>query len=144
MDKVPEIVKEFISYNPETGELRYIKSPRPRIKKGDSVGCKNDRGALTFMMRKNRLAAHRVAWYLATGEQPAKILHKNGNKSDNRLANLVNIKGRGITKIESGYLVRIPCWYSGEKRQVYLGAYSTIEQAEAAIEKYMLSHKSLK
>ena len=42
--------------------------------------------------------AHRVAWVMATGEQPIVIDHINGVKHDNRLANLRSVSIRDNNK----------------------------------------------
>lgn len=67
------------------------------------------------------IKAHRAIWALATGEWPEAIDHINGNRTDNRLANL-----RAVTTAENNRNVRQRrdnasgvtgvCWDAGRKK----------------------------
>jgi hypothetical protein len=96
-------------------------------------------------------AAHRVVWFLCTGEQPASHLdHKNRNRLDNRLPNLrpatpsqnqanSGDRGRALPKrvyaTKSG---RFRAWIQVNRRQRCLGIFNT---AEEALEAYMRAAK---
>lgn len=84
-----EAVREFISYDPESGALTWIKG-RSNVRAGTSAGTRTDeRGYLVVIFKRRRFYAHRLAWFLSNGEWPAgDIDHINGNPGDNRLANL--------------------------------------------------------
>lgn len=64
-------------YNPETGEL------------WREAGGSDTRGYGHVQFQGLRHLSHRVAWFIYYGEWPANdVIHINGNRSDNRIANL--------------------------------------------------------
>lgn len=68
-----------ISYDPTSGTLS---------RNGREIGS-HDRYRIVRDIHGNRASAHRVAWRIHHGEWPAgEVDHANGNKHDNRLANL--------------------------------------------------------
>lgn len=86
-----ERAAELLAYDPESGIItRKARSAvRCRGKVGDVLGSISNRGYLTISVDKKKYQAHRLAWLLTHGEWPEhEIDHANGNKSDNRIANL--------------------------------------------------------
>ena len=82
-------LKEYLSYNPDTGVFSCIK-PSGKRKVGDLVGTINGRYLqIGFGMQRER--AHRLAWLYVHGEMPKVIDHINGTGLDNRLCNLRNV-----------------------------------------------------
>lgn len=78
----------LLSYEPETGLLRW-KVQRRHLKAGDVAGYQSDGKYVYVTVNARRLAAHRVAWTIMTGEPPTtEIDHINGTMTDNRWANL--------------------------------------------------------
>lgn len=92
-----------------------------------------------------RYLAHRIIWKMATGSDPDVIDHKNRNRSDNRISNLVsgsisdnqkNMKTRsdntsGYTGVCFNKKLRKP-WevtISIDKKPVRLGRFMTLEEA---------------
>lgn len=79
----------LLQYTAETGELKWLCQPGRRVKAGDVAGYDDGSGyrAVRVLGRIHR--AHRLAWLLHYGEWPTGMIdHINGDKSDNRIANL--------------------------------------------------------
>jgi len=144
-----EFVREYISYDPETGVLLRVKdTPCYRAKKGSECGrfC---RGYLRTMLDGREYMNHRLAWLLSHGEWlDGQIDHIDGNKINNRLANLrvvtnaINQQNLRSPKSsnKSGYLgvsfnKQKQRWVSAINtpgKRVYIGLFSTPELAHAA------------
>lgn len=85
-----------IHYCPDSGAFTW-KVDTGRVKPGDSAGCINDDGYLSIVLCRKRYRAHRLAWFLMSGEFPhGDIDHINGDRSDNRWSNL-----RCVTRSEN-------------------------------------------
>jgi hypothetical protein len=81
-------LKENLTYNPATGEFRRLK-PTKRVKVGEIVGNLNNQGYSVVYVGWKPFLAHRLAWLYVYGEMPSMFLdHINGDRSDNRIANL--------------------------------------------------------
>ena len=72
-----------MKYNAETGEI---------TKDGKVRGWAKGRGYRRVMYMGKEVLAHRLAWFLKTGDWPKdKIDHINGIKGDNRWTNLRDV-----------------------------------------------------
>jgi hypothetical protein len=88
--------KEFLTYDPITGDITWVKKP--------SNACKNKAGSFHkasgyFVIKFNNIQykSHRLAWYLHYGVWPiGEIDHINGIKTDNKISNL-----RDVSHIEN-------------------------------------------
>jgi hypothetical protein len=90
-------INEYLQYNPETGEIIWIKKPSPKVYIGDIAGNLNSLGYLRMQFYGKKYLAHRLAWYLHYGVWPQnEIDHINGIKNDNRINNL-----RDVTRSEN-------------------------------------------
>lgn len=119
------IAKECFSYAPETGEFFWRERPRDHFSTdtahirfnsnfaGSKVYVKLDKDGYRILRatchtlpgRRLELKAHRVAWFLHFGEEPAQqIDHINRECADNRISNLrlvspsINQRNKGLGK----------------------------------------------
>ena len=82
-------IRDYLAYNPETGDFHWIKPRTNRVKVGDKAGYMRPDGYCLHRCMGKCYYAHRLAWWFVHGEMPpAEIDHINGNPSDNRIANL--------------------------------------------------------
>lgn len=80
-------LRDLVLYNPDTGLLtRKVSSGR--AKAGNPAGSLTTDGYIELWIGGVKYRAHRVAWFLMTGEWPERIDHINQNKADNRWSNL--------------------------------------------------------
>jgi hypothetical protein len=141
-----ERLKELLSYDPETGVFtRLVGRSGPNARAGDVAGCDNGQGYIRIYIDGRPYKAHRLAWFYMHGVWPSEMDHRNGNRSDNRIANL-----REVTRAEnkanfsayrnntSGY-PGVSSWNGRWKAQIqkdgkkeFLGYHSTPEAARDA------------
>lgn len=83
-----ERARSLFSYDPCTGTFLWKSTGRGRIN-FPNVGTTNVSGYLFAIVDGKRHSLHRLAWLITFGKwPPSHIDHKNGNRKDNRLANL--------------------------------------------------------
>lgn len=102
-------VQELLRYDPATGLFTWRVTLGGNAA-GNRAGYHKGRGYIGVGIRRGRYLAHRVAWLCVHGEWPSDELdHINGNRSDNRIANLrecnhqQNQGNRGARRNESGF-----------------------------------------
>lgn len=71
-------------YDPESGAFYHALQPH----KGERADAPTGHGYRRLLVMRRFIAAHRVAWFLTYGDWPNHITHINGDRSDNRIANL--------------------------------------------------------
>jgi hypothetical protein len=97
-------LKSLLSYNPDTGVIRWIAKGKGRIKKKEA-GTLLHSGYAGICIGSKRWQSHRIAWALHYGKWPKdQIDHINGIRTDNRICNLreannnQNGKNLGLSK----------------------------------------------
>jgi hypothetical protein len=93
-----EEIRQAFDYTPTTGDLSWRARPdtgrAARIFNnmglvGKTTGCLNGCGYLRILWNRKHYVAHRLAWKHFYGREPqGELDHINGNRSDNRIANL--------------------------------------------------------
>ena len=82
-------VKSVLSYDEDSGVFTWIATKSYKKIIGKKAGVENSQGYWVIGLFKNHLYAHRLAWLYVHGEWPEHhIDHINGDRSDNRIANL--------------------------------------------------------
>lgn len=97
----PSDLRKLLTYNAETGELIWLPRNRAgwdtRYANKPAFTSDDGRGYRVGRIAKCKFYAHRVIWALVHGEWPvADVDHINGDRSDNRLANL-----RAVSHVEN-------------------------------------------
>jgi hypothetical protein len=145
-----EELRAQLHYDPETGVFTRIAN----VSRSDLIGSvagttrPASTGYQTISVNRKRYYAHRLAWLYMTGEWPAVIDHINGDKTDNRWANLrsvtlkLNVQNirQARANNATGYLGVYFCKTTGRyramlrsgKKQRHLGRFDTPEEAYAA------------
>lgn len=148
MKLVRERIEAALSYDKEKGVFRWIKPTGRRTKVGDVAGSLWSSGYLAIGIAGQRVLAHRLAWFIETGEWPEfDIDHINGNRQDNRIANLrpasrsqnmantlkrssntSGVKGVHWSSRSRRWIARV----MKDGKQIHLGAFKDISDAAKA------------
>lgn len=83
MHSIEELRAAF-SYDPENGRVI-------RLSNGRTVGESTKTGYVRAWLGQQKYKLHRLVWAIHHGEWPDQVDHINGDRSDNRMANLRNV-----------------------------------------------------
>ena len=159
MDKVDDVtalleeMKQYLSYDPETGDFTRIKSDNNRVKVGDIAGSLDGNGYIRIRFNLNRYLAHRLVWLFTYGKWPVnQIDHVDGNRSNNKINNLRDVTNQenqfnitkvracsgymGVTKLKNSWQAKISLNY----KKIYLGTFDTPELASEAYQAAKLKY----
>ena len=84
-------LRELLDYDAETGRFVWRQANK-RVKGGTVAGYVGNDGYVRIRASGTRFLAHRLAWFYVHGTWPSgEIDHINGDRSDNRIANLRDV-----------------------------------------------------
>lgn len=145
-ERVYKSLSKRVIYDKVTGGFIWI-SPKTRsLKSGSKCGSKRNGYIIikyTFSGEQYTLLAHRLAWYISTGEIPKMIDHIDGDGRNNSLSNLREVTAKqnrqnnktqtnnstGFTGVHETHNGRYRAVIQVEYRQISLGYYNNIEDA---------------
>lgn len=147
-----EQIKQVLDYNQETGVFTWKKRNDKSFNAqyaDKQAGRLDKKGYLSIDVKpiKTHCLAHRLAWIYTYGINPTELDHINKNKSDNRIANLREIKhidnARNYTLRKDStsgvngvcYHKRYNAWRARIKvdyKCIHLGMFQTLEEAVKA------------
>lgn len=144
-----ERLRECLSYDPQTGVFVWLSGCASSRHVGKVAGSFDGKGYRLIKIEQVVAKAHRLAWLYMTGEHPrGEIDHINGDRADNRWANLRDVSveinrqnrrhGTGVTGLLGVSPADAPGTFRASikvnRKQYRLGVFST---AEAAHEAYL-------
>jgi len=144
-------VREVLAYDPETGDLIWRKRLGPMCNLDGPAGCVKKDGYRKITIDGVICNASQVAWLHYHGRPaPGLLDHKNGIRSDNRIANLrpathsENSRNVGVRSNNSTGLKGASKFYNPynrakfrssitvNKKRIFLGLFMTAEEAHEA------------
>jgi hypothetical protein len=140
-------LKELFQYDPNTGNFTWLHNAGKRVKAGQIAGCLHKNGYIQIGIDKKVHLAHRLVWLYVYGEYPKnQIDHRNGIRSDNRVANLRDatsaencqnlLRARGSSGLLGAHFQKTRNrWSSSIKlngTKTHLGYFKTAEDAHVA------------
>lgn len=142
-----DFVKDALLYCPDCGQF-FSRKRRGRVKSLTVAGWLDiGSGYWSIQIDRMKFYAHQLAWFYSYGHWPDEIDHKNGIRSDNRMANLRlahsqgNSQNCGISKNNTSGVTGV-IWLKSRNRwqarimvnrkTIYLGLYKNIDDAAAA------------
>jgi hypothetical protein len=141
-------LRELLSYDPQTGEFRWLVKRGRTAQCGAVAGTLHRRGYIQVRIAGRGYLAHRLAWFFTHDVWPREqIDHINSNKTDNRIINLreathqQNEWNRGPRRDNTSgikgvfWAKRENCWRALiciNNKRVHLGLFNTKEEAARA------------
>lgn len=132
-------LRERLDYDPETGVFIWKKTLSSKNLNGKNAGKVNSHGYSSIKINYRNYLAHRLAWLFVYKEWPKQFIdHINGNRLDNRIANLrtanyfINnrnrTKAKGFSRVGNRFRARIVV----NDRTIHLGLFDTEQEANFA------------
>ena len=146
-DLSAEFLRSILDYDPDTGIFRWRAGYTRGVSAGRMAGRVNGQGYGSISIRNKHRSTHRLAWLYVYGVWPPASVHVdhiNGNRADNRIANLrlatpqqnAHNRGRHIGgKKGTTFNKQARKWQASIRRpdgvDLYLGLYETEDAAHA-------------
>jgi hypothetical protein len=138
-----ERLMEVLSYDSDTGVFVW-RQKRGRQVNGSVAGSPHNAGYWSIRVDGRALLAHRLAWMYVHGDWPSEIDHINGDRRDNRIANLRHVTRQqncrnaamrshnqtgvnGVAYYQRYRRFRVIMTVDGQSR--YLGSFKTLDEA---------------
>lgn len=87
----PQLLNEYLSYDPSVGTLTWIKRPSKKVHTGSRAGTHLKSGYRSINLFGRSYQEHHLIWFIYYGEWVQEIDHINHNKSDNSIDNLRSV-----------------------------------------------------
>lgn len=155
METARDEVQKLLTYDASTGVFTWRVRAGSRIKVGDVAGRISSTGCVDIGIYGKQYKAHRLAWLYIYGALPeGSIDHINGDRQDNRIANLriatpaENQQNRRLTWQNQTGFVGIRKTAAGKyvaairvnRIKRYIGTYDSPEEAHAAYISAKIQH----
>lgn len=117
-------LKEYLSYDPETGNFIWIKQKNSRALVGYIAGCPSSTGHLRIRFDKKYYFCHRLVWLYLYNKWPEnEIDHIDGNPANNKLSNLRDVIPRINKQNQKKTRFDNACGYTGVIKNKRSGNY---------------------
>lgn len=137
-------LRKLVTYDENTGIMRWTASHTARIAKGEEVGWTQNNGYRMCGINGKQYLVHRLAWLFVHGVWPDVLIdHIDRNRSNNALKNLrqANYSTNGANRAVKGvyrhkqnrnWVASVFKWEDGKRKKAHLGCFPTEEDATMA------------